>query len=67
MKWDQIETKWALMTRRIRSDLGNERHDAVGAVGNTVQTLTRRENVTATIAHNQISALQDPEIKISAK
>ena len=21
MNWDQIETKWALMTRRIRADL----------------------------------------------
>lgn len=64
MKWDQIEIKWALMTRRIRADLGGEPHDAVG---NSVHTLTRRESVVATIAHSQNSALQNPEFKTSAK
>jgi hypothetical protein len=65
MKWDQIETKWALMTRRIRADIGDERHDAVKADGKSADGLTRREK--AIIARNQILALQDPEFKTAAK
>ena len=64
MKWDQIETKWALMTRRIRADLVDERGDAVSVA---VRTLKRQDPVNATIADSQIAAMKDPEFKTSAK
>ncbi len=67
MKWDQIKTKWALMTRRIRADICDERHDAVQVVERSVDTLTRRETVKAAIAHKQISALEEPEFQTTAK
>jgi hypothetical protein len=64
MKWDQIETKWALMTRRIRADICDERTDAVGG---TIRTLKRRDHLTANIADSQNAAIKDPEFKPSAK
>ncbi|MDP3197970.1 hypothetical protein [Tabrizicola sp.] len=64
MKWDQIETKWALMTRRIRADLCDERTDAVG-VG--LRTIRRQDPLPATIADSQKAAVTDAEFKTSAK
>ncbi len=64
MKWDQIETKWALMTRRIRADLCDERSDAVG-VG--FRTLRRQDPTKTTIADSQKAAVKDSGLKSSAK
>jgi hypothetical protein len=64
MKWDQIETKWALMTRRIRADFADERTDEAAV---SVKTLKRGEAFPATIADSQVAALKDPEFKTSAK
>lgn len=32
MEWDQIESKWAAMTRRIRNDLSSAKSDAIAKV-----------------------------------
>lgn len=32
MDWDQIESKWAAMTRRVGGDLSNTKVDATGKV-----------------------------------
>lgn len=62
MKWDQIETKWALMTRRIRADLCDERSDAV-----SLRPVNRPDTMKATIAESQTAAMKDPDFKTSAK
>ncbi len=64
MKWDQIESKWALMTRRIRVDWDDER---TGPTHASVGTVKRRDAGTATIADGQAAAAKDPEFKTSAK
>lgn len=64
MNWDQIETKWALMTRRIRSDLGESRTEVTTG---RVQTLDRRGTSSPSVADAQLSALQKSESKSSAQ
>lgn len=64
MKWDQIESKWALMTRRIRADFGDERSEAIDA---STGTLTRHDARTAKIAESQTAAVSDSEFKTSAR
>lgn len=64
MKWDQIETKWALMTRRIRADLGESRTEMKTG---SVRSLNRRDIVRPAVADAQLSALKEPESKTSAK
>ncbi len=64
MKWDQIESKWALMTRRIRADFCEQQADVAKG---RVNTLNRRDSVGPTIADSQRSAHMDPENKTSAK
>ncbi len=64
MKWDQIETKWALMTRRIRADLGDVRTEVTSGF---VRTHNRRDTVRPAVAEAQLAALKDPESKTSAK
>jgi hypothetical protein len=64
MKWDQIESKWALMTRRIRADFCDERTDVAKGL---VHTLKSRDSVIPTVADSQLSALKDPESKSSVK
>ena len=67
MNWDQIEIKWALMTRRIRTDLGDdfmprgERGEVSG------RTLPRRSLVAPTIADSQTPGVKQPETKLEAK
>jgi hypothetical protein len=64
MNWDQIESRWALMTHRIRADFCDERTDVAKGL---VHTLTRRDSVSPTVADGQISALKVPESKTPAK
>jgi hypothetical protein len=64
MKWDQIETKWALMTRRIRADLSDVRAEVTTGF---VRTHNRRDTVEPVVADAQLSSLNDPECKTSAK
>jgi hypothetical protein len=64
MKWDQIETKWALMTRRIRADLGEGRSEVTTG---RILTLDRRGTARPSVADAQLSALQEPESKTSAQ
>lgn len=64
MKWDQIESKWVLMTRRIRADFGDERS---GAIKPSASTLQRHDAQTAKIADSQNSAVSDSKFKTSAR
>lgn len=64
MKWDQIESRWALMTRRIRTDFCEER---AGVAKRRLSTLNHRDSVGPTVADSQLSARMDPESKTSAK
>lgn len=64
MKWDQIETKWTLMTRRIRADLGEGRTEVTTGL---VRTLDRRVTAKTSVADAQLSALKEPESKTSAQ
>jgi hypothetical protein len=64
MKWDQIESKWALMTRRLHADFCDERTDVTKDL---VHTLKRRHPVSPTAAESQLSALKDPESRTSVK
>lgn len=64
MNWDQIETKWTAMTRRIRADLTAHRIETTSVSGLGRKT---RDVITATIAENRTIASKDPEFKSSAK
>lgn len=64
MKWDQIETKWALMTRRIRADLCVDRTEMTTG---SVRPLNRRDTVRPAVADAQLSAIKEPESEMSAK
>jgi len=64
MKWDQIESKWALRTRRIRADCGAERTDSAVA---TVGSLKRIDALAAKISDSQTAAVSDLELKTSAR
>jgi hypothetical protein len=64
MKWDQIESKWVLMTRRIRADLGDERS---GEIKTSVSTLNRQNAQAAKIAESKATSVSDSEFKSSAR
>jgi hypothetical protein len=64
MKWDQIETKWALMTRRIRADFCDDRSEQSNR---GVHTLKRRDTVIPSVGDGPFSAPRDAECKTSAK
>ena len=64
MNWDQIENKWALMTRRIRADWRDERAEAAGG---SASMSRRRDGLASAIADNQNTAVTETEFKTSAK
>jgi hypothetical protein len=64
MKWDQIESKWALMTRRIRADFGDARIAVSDVSG---RSLDRRDRLAPAIADSQAFAVKQSEFKTSAK
>ena len=64
MKWDQIESTWALMTRRISVEFCDERTDVAKGL---VHTLKRRDSVRPNVSNSQLSALKDSESKKSDK
>lgn len=63
MKWEQIEGKWAAMTRRIRADYESDR---VEATDGSVRGLKSREGLAASIADSMSATAKDPEFKTSA-
>jgi len=64
MNWDQIESKWALMTRRIRADWCDQRTEAAGRSASKPE---RRDGLAATISDKQNAAVTEAEFKTSAK
>lgn len=64
MKWDQIESKWALMARRIRADWGDHR---IETTETSIQTVKRRDAATPNLADARPFAVKEAESKTSAK
>ena len=64
MKWEQIESKWAAMTRRIRAEYTADRNDATDG---SVRGLKSRDVLATTIADSMAATAKDPEFKSSAK
>ena len=67
MKWDQIETKWAAMTRRIRADYASCETDRIKPTNRPSRGQPGRDALSATIADNMTASAKDPEFKTSAK
>lgn len=64
MKWDQIETKWAAMTQRIRADYAADRLESTDG---PVRGLPGRGAISATIANSRTATDKDAEFKNTAK
>lgn len=67
MKWDQIETKWAAMTRRIRADYASCEADRIEPANCPSRGVQGRDALSATIADRMNAPANEPEIKTSAK
>ena len=67
MKWDQIETKWAAMTRRIRADYASGETDRIGPANRPSRNVQGRNAVSAAIADSMTAPARDPEFKTSTK
>ena len=63
VNWDQIESKWALMTRRIRADWGDDLNETTEV---SLQTLKRRDAVAPGIADTRAFVGKETEFKTSA-
>jgi hypothetical protein len=64
MKWEQIETKWAAMTRRIRADYAVDR---IEPEGRSLRGRPVRNTLSATIADSIAATITETERKSSAK
>lgn len=64
MNWDQIETKWAAMTRRVRADWTNDRADIKAP---PARRTARIDVIPATIADRQSGTSPDGRLKMSAE
>ncbi len=64
MKWDQIENKWAAMTRRIRADYAADEGQPTRAA---LRGMKSRDALPAALADSVTAAAKDPEFKTSAK
>ena len=61
MNWDQIESNWAAMTRRVRADWTIDRGEGVGHIA-------RRTDQSAMVgADQQKATVQKPSLKLSAE
>jgi hypothetical protein len=59
MDWDQIESKWAAMTRRVRCDLSINKVDATGK---TQRRVTKADAKTSVGADRQVSVDSDQQV-----
>lgn len=64
MKWEQIETKWAAMTRRIRADYAVDR---IEPTGRSLRGRPDRETLAANITDSIAASAKETERKSSAK
>lgn len=64
MKWEQIETKWAAMTRRIRADYAVDR---VEPTGRALRARPGRDTLAANITDSITASNTASERKSSAK
>jgi hypothetical protein len=64
MNWDQIESKWAAMTHRIRADFGNQRSVATDVPR---RGLDNSDLLAPAIVDSQSFAVTQSEFKTSAK
>lgn len=64
MDWDQIESKWAAMTSRVRCDLSNKMGDATGKMQRRV---AKADAITSTDADRQAAVTPDQQTTISTQ
>jgi hypothetical protein len=64
MDWDQIESKWAAMTRRVRGDLSINKADAKGQ---SSRRAVRAEAKAVMGADQQTSPATDPQATMPAQ
>ncbi len=64
MDWDQIENKWAAMTRRVRCDWTTDRADMKKPLARRV---TRIDVTHATLTDRQAGTVVDARLKMSAE
>jgi hypothetical protein len=64
MKWDQIENKWAAMTRRIRAEYPADRIEPTGGPARNSQG---GNSIASTIAGSWTATDKDAELKFTAK
>lgn len=63
MKWELIETRWAVMTRRIRADYASDRIEPTSRTPRRLPLDGRPANLVDAVS----ASARDPEIKTSAK
>ena len=64
MDWDQIESKWAAMTRRVRGDLSLSKAEANAS---SVRRIAKSEIKMGNVADIPASVPADPSITMSAQ
>ena len=64
MDWDQIESKWAAMTRRVRGDLSLSKAEANAISG---RRIAKSEIKVVGVAEIPASVPADPSITMSAQ
>lgn len=64
MDWDQIESKWAAMTSRVRGDSSNKMGDATGKMQRRV---AKADAITSTDADRQAAVTPDQQTTISTQ
>lgn len=64
MNWDQIESKWAAMTHRIRADCAADRIETTRA---SVRPIKSRDAVVTAIAESRTAVANTPEFKTATK
>jgi hypothetical protein len=64
MDWDQIESKWAAMTRRVRGDLSINNVDATG---NMQRRVAKADAKTGISTDRQTSVGSDQQAAVSAQ
>ena len=60
MDWDQIESKWATMTRRVRGDTTTTKADATGAMPQSVAMTDAEASIGPDLQANMSSDSETP-------
>lgn len=64
MDWDQIESKWAAMTRRVRGDLSSKNVDATGKMQRRVAKIDAHTDLET---DRPVAVAADPQTAMSTQ